>query len=129
MAVRTDFKVEPLKFRIIFAVSLISALAVIWSVYFVGTKYVQESAILALKQKVQSETIILEDHLSRSLDVVTARLRFVAALTNQQTLQDKQLSEKRLHELIQEDRVVRSLSLADERGRIVASSNPRNLGV
>lgn len=129
MAVRTDFKVEPLKFRIIFAVSLISALAVIWSVYFVGTKYVQESAALALKQKVQSETIILEDHLSRSLDVVKARLRFVAALTNEQSLKDKQLSENRLHELIQEDRVVRSLSLADEHGRIVASSNPRNMGV
>ena len=128
MTARTDFKVEPLKFRIIFAVSLICALAVIWSVYFVGTKYVQESAVRALKQRVQAETIILEDHLSRSLDVVSARLRFVAAFTNEQSLKDKRLSSTRLHELIQEDRVVRSLSLADEQGRIIASSNPRNIG-
>ena len=129
MAVRTDFKVEPLKFRIIFAVSLISALAVIWSVYFVGTRYVQDSAIRALKQQVQSETVILEDHLSRSLDVVTARLRFVAAFANVQSLKDERLRADRLYELIQEDRVVRSLSLVDDSGRIVASSNTRNLGV
>ena len=129
MAVRTDFKVEPLKFRIIFAVSLVSALAVIWSVYFVGTRYVQDSAIRALKQQVQSETVILEDHLSRSLDVVTARLRFVAAFANVQSLKDERLRADRLYELIQEDLVVRSLSLADDSGRIVASSNTRNLGV
>ena len=91
MAVRTDFEVEPIKFRIIFAVSLISALAVIWSVYFVGTRYVQESAIRALKQQAQSETVILEDHLSRSLDVVTARLRLVAAFANVQSLKDERL--------------------------------------
>lgn len=127
MTVRTDFKVEPLKFRIIFAASLISALAIIWSVYFVGTRYVQDSAIKALKQKVQSESIILEDHLSRSLDVVSARLRFVTAFTNEHSLKDKRLSSERLHELIQEDRVVRSLSLVDESGRVIASSNPRNL--
>lgn len=126
---RTDFKVEPLKFRVIFAISLISALAVIWSVYFVGTKYVQESAVKALKQLVQSESIILEDHLSRTLDVVTARLRFATAFTNEQSLKDERLRGDRLHELIQEDRAIRSLSLADDQGRIVASSNPRNLGV
>ena len=129
MAVRTDFKVEPLKFRIIFAVALISALAVIWSAYVVGTSYVQESAIRSLKHLVQSETVILEDHLSRTLDVVTARLKFVAAFTNEQTLKDKRLRGDQLYELIQEDRVVRSLSLADDHGRIVASSNPRNVGV
>ena len=129
MAVRTDFKVEPLKFRIIFAASLVSALVVIWSVYFVGTQYVQESAIRALKQLVQSETVILEDHLSRSLDVVNARLRFVAAFTNEQSLKDDRLRGDRLYELIQEDRVVRSLSLIDDHGRVIASSNPRNLGV
>lgn len=128
MAVSTDFKVEPLKFRIIFAVALISALVVIWSAYFVGTQFVQESAIRALKQQVQSETVILEDHLSRSLDVVTARLGFVAAFTNVQLLKDERLSSDRLYELIQGDRVVRSLSLVDDRGRVVASSNSRNLG-
>lgn len=128
MAVRTDFEVEPIKFRTIFAVSLISALAVIWSVYSVGTRYVQESAIRALKQQTQSETAILEDHLSRSLDVVTARLRLVAAYANVQSLNDERLRGDRLYELIQEDRVVRSLSLVDDNGRIVASSNSRNLG-
>lgn len=129
MAIRTDFKVEPLKFRIIFAVSLISALAVIWSVYLVGTKYVQESAVRALKHKVQSEAVILEDHLSRSLDVVTARLRFVTSFTNVQALKDKRLGSDQLYELIQGDRVVRSLSLVDDHGRIVTSSNSRNIGV
>ncbi|AGG34399.1 diguanylate cyclase [beta proteobacterium CB] len=129
MAVHTDFKVEPLKFRIIFAASLISALAVIWSVYFVGIQYVQDSAIRALKQLVQSETVILEDHLSRTLDVVNARLRFVSAFTNKESLKDERLRGDRLYDLIQEDRVVRSLSLLDDQGKIVASSNPRNLGV
>lgn len=50
-----------------------------------------DSAIRALKQQVQSETVILEDHLSRSLDVVTARLRFVAAFANVQSLKDERL--------------------------------------
>jgi len=128
VAARTDFKVEPVKFRLIFVGTAVLALLLIWSVYFAGTHFIEQSAIRALKQQVQSETTILEDHLSRSLDVVTTRLRFAAAFTNEQSLKDGRLRGDRLYELIQEDRVVRSLSLIDDRGRIVASSNPRNLG-
>ena len=128
MAARTDFKVEPVKFRLIFVGTAVLALLLIWSVYFAGTHFIEQSAIRALKQQVQSETTILEDHLSRSLDVVTTRLRFAAAFTNEQSLKDGRLRGDRLYELIQEDRVVRSLSLIDDRGRVVASSNSRNLG-
>lgn len=129
MTVRADFKVEPLKFRIIFALSFIAALAIIWTAFFVGTQFVQESAIRALKQQVQSEIVVLEDHLSRSLDVVIARLRFVSTFTNEKLLKDERLRSDRLYELIQEDRIVRSLSLLDDHGNVIASSNPRNIGV
>ena len=127
MPARTEFKVEPTKFRLLFVSAVVLALGLIWSVYFAGIQFVDQSAVRAMKQQVQSETAILEDHLSRSLDVVTARLRFAAAFTNEEALRDGRLRTDRLYELIQEDRVVRSLSLVDDRGRIVASSNPRNL--
>jgi diguanylate cyclase (GGDEF)-like protein/PAS domain S-box-containing protein len=128
VTVRAEFKVEPVKFRLIFIGAVLLAFALIWSVYFVSTRFVEQSAIRTLKQRIQTEAVILEDHLSRSLDVVSARLQFAAAFTNEQSLRDGRLRGERLYDLIQEDRVVRSLSLIDEHGRIVASSNARNLG-
>jgi len=125
---RTEFKVEPVKFRLGFFGAIVVAWLLIWSTYYAGTQFVDKAAVDNFTQQVSSETVILEDHLTRSLDVVAARLQFAAAFTNQASLTDGRLRSERLYDLIQEDRIVRSLSLIDDGGRIVASSNQRNVG-
>lgn len=124
-----ELKLKPKKFRLLFAFVLTLGLVFIWSVYGSSRYFLNLNIETSLRDRLQSDTVILEDHLSRSLDTVASRLRSLATFSSTRDISAPAELGRRLYDLIQEDRVVRSISLVDARGRIIASSSPQNVGV
>jgi len=119
---------DPRRYRLLFLAMLAGAFALIWSAWWVGLRFVEQSAEASLRKRIDLDSLLLEDHVSRTLDIVTARLQSVVALTRPGALGDGSLSPAGLDELIFEDRMLRSLSLVDPAGQVILSSNPANLG-
>lgn len=91
--------------------------------------FAQKNAEQALKARIQALVLILEDHVSRSLDAVGARLKSVAAVTPSEIKSDIRLSQASLLSMIFNDNIVRSISLVDDQGRVIASSSAKNIDV
>lgn len=129
MTTTLALKVQPKKFRFLFLGILLVGSALIWGAYFLSINFAQKNAEQALKARVQALVLILEDHVSRSLDAVGARLKSVAAVTTSEMKSDIRLSQASLLSMIFNDNIVRSISLVDDRGRVIASSSAKNIGV
>lgn len=120
---------DPLRVRRFFAALLLLGLALIWAGFGYGWYAVRGAAESALQSRLDSEIVLLEDHASRALDAVKARLGSLATLTTAATLRSGQLGTTRLSELIADDPLVRSVSLVDDQDRVLASSNTAHLGL
>lgn len=129
MSVGLDFKVEPAKFRLIFAALLVGALGLVWIGYAAARILLLRSAEAGLGSRIEVDTLVLEDHVSRTLDVVASRLRGAVPLTASVAASGPESASALLESLIVGDGVLRSLSLVDDLGRVVASSSPGNLGL
>lgn len=128
-AARLDFRLEPRRFRLLFRLLPALALLLIWSVYAGSEYFIRRNLEQGLEQRVQRDALLLEDHGSRALDSVVSRLRAMAAFSSPQVLRAGELSSGMLHDLILDNPVLRSLSLLDPQGRVIASSETGNLGV
>jgi diguanylate cyclase (GGDEF)-like protein/PAS domain S-box-containing protein len=128
-------QLSPGQLRRAFAALLALAWLLISGGYLAAVHLLKNNAERNLQGRLASDSLILEDHLSRTLDTVVARLESVAAFTfvdpssPEGSLGGKRFSPEWLKDLIFQDVVIRSLSLVDETGRIIASSNADNLGV
>lgn len=130
MLLRDDgLNIDPKRFRFFFVSFFVILLIMIWSGSFIALKAVRENLIISLKDRIEADTLVLEDHASRALDTVTARLESMLPLTTEDTIRVEALSVELLRQIVIEDRIVRSLSLIDPSGRVIASSNPGNLGI
>lgn len=128
MSVGLDFRAEPTKFRLIFAGLLAGALALVWIGYSGARTLLIRSAEAGLSSRIEVDTLVLEDHVSRTLDVAVERLRAAAALTGSVSTATPEAASAILENLIANDGALRSLSLVDDLGRVLASSNAANLG-
>ncbi len=122
-------RLDPKKFRFFFAALFVLLLVMIWTGSFIALKAVRENLKVSLKNRIEADSLVLEDHASRTLDAVTARLESMLPLTTEDTIRAKALSVDVLRQIVSEDRIVRSLSLVDPSGKVVASSSPGNLGI
>jgi diguanylate cyclase (GGDEF)-like protein/PAS domain S-box-containing protein len=120
---------NPLRVRRFFATLLVLGLVLIWSVFGYGWHALRSGAEEALQSRLDSEIVLLEDHASRALDAVRARLGSLAALTSTATLRSGQLGAARLAELIADDPLLRSVSLVDDQDRVLASSDAAQVGL
>ena len=128
-APRLDFKLEPRKFRRLFRLLPALALLLIWSVYLGSEYFIRHHLEQGLEQRVQRDALLLEDHGSRALDSVVSRLKAVAAFSGPTVLRAGGLPSETLRDLILDNPVLRSLSLLDPQGRVIASSEAANIGV
>lgn len=113
--------IEPRRFRRLFAGLLVAILLLVWGAWLGGIHALQRNAEQALAARIAVDTLLLEDHASRTLDAVAARMqRLGDALARPPAA---------LQALIADDPMVRSVSLVDPAGRVIASSSRRNLGV
>jgi diguanylate cyclase (GGDEF)-like protein/PAS domain S-box-containing protein len=125
----SDFSIDPKRFRRQYVAFLLAGLALIWTAYLAGGYLVRKNLDQTLLARMRSESVVLEDHVSRTLDAVAATLRSAAALTRPGDVEAGRLSPRALHDMIFEDPSVRSVALVDDHGRIVASSSEREVGV
>ena len=103
-------------------------LLLIWVAFAVAHSAIVGSMGLDLQQRLDTDTYVLEDHASRSLDGVASSLEALATLTSREEVADgRRLSEK-LKELQFDNVIVRGLSLVDARDTVLASSNLGNVG-
>ena len=119
---------EPNKIRFYYLLLLLLVLAIIWSSYFSFIRNLEISRIEEIHQKSALETVLFEDHLSRSLDTVESVLDSIQLLTNEKIVNDNRFKSDFLRNLIYQHPIVRSLSLIDPAGQVIASSEPKNIG-
>ncbi len=129
MTTSLELKLKPTQFRLLFLVIFLIGTTLIWGAYFSGIYFVQNNAQDNLEAKVRTLALILEDHASRSLDAVTVRLKSVAAVTTPAVSGNARLTSSALMSVIFNDNIIRSLSLVDDQGRVIASSSEQNIGI
>ena len=129
MSLPLELQVDPRRSRLTFYGLLAGALVLIWSICAGSLYLVRANDQATLEARIQSDALILEEHASRTLDTVAARLDTLAAITDPDALADGRLSSTALRNLILDDRMLRSVSLLDDGGRVLASSSPDNVGV
>jgi len=120
---------SPRTMRALFAGAALFGTVIIWSVYVYSTRAVEENTLLGLQERIGVDAVLLEDHVSRTLDSVVGVLEVAQAREKTQLLTQPDDATLALSKLIVNIPVVRSLSLVDVAGRVVASSSSRVLGV
>jgi diguanylate cyclase (GGDEF)-like protein/PAS domain S-box-containing protein len=116
-----ELPIEPRRLRRLFVALLVGALLVIWGAWLNGIHALQKNAEGTLSSRIEVDTLLLEDHASRALDAVAAQLQGLPA--------GGVPSPAALQALIDDGPMIRSVSLVDPAGRVVASSSARNLGL
>jgi diguanylate cyclase (GGDEF)-like protein/PAS domain S-box-containing protein len=136
--------------RLAYGGLLVGALLLIWGGAAGTLTVLRANDEAALEARIGADVLILEDHASRALDVVSARLdtlasrlgvgmrRIVRTDDTQPTQasaeepsarRDDSIESSALSQLIRDDRVLRSLSVVDPQRRVIASSNPALVGL
>lgn len=128
MPYSASWRSNPALVRRIYVAIWLALLALIWATYGIARQTIADSLERELKQRLHTDTLVLEDHASRSLDAVVSRLESVGVLSARDDLRSGRLSPANLRNLVFEDTMVRSLSLIDPQGRIVTSSNAAMVG-
>jgi diguanylate cyclase (GGDEF)-like protein len=106
----------------------LATMILIWTSYAIAHRTIVDNMERDLEQRVETDTLVLEDHASRVLDGVVTRLEAVAELSDVKDLAQTLKFSQKLRDLLFDDTVVRSLSLVDPNGAIVVSSNRANIG-
>jgi diguanylate cyclase (GGDEF)-like protein/PAS domain S-box-containing protein len=120
------FKSDPGRIRIYYGLLLVAAWIFIWWGYFAFMGSLEENRLQDLQKKATLETLLFEDYTSRSLDSVQVVLRSMTIQTNQQSIRDNRFTPEFIKEAIDLHPMIRSLSLVDSQGQIIASSEIRN---
>lgn len=125
------FKYDPGRIRLYYGLLLILAWALIWWGYLAFMSSLEESRLQDLQKKATLETLLFEDYAARNLDSVHLVLRSMAmlTLTNQQMIKEQRFTPSLIKEAIEQHPMIRSLSLVDPDGNIIASSEPKNIKV
>ncbi len=117
---------HPQRTRTIALLLLVVAHALLWAAYTWTLRYLGDRDEADLADRMASDVVIYEDHVTRVLDTVTGRLRAAASLQTEAVRRSPEQAGRRLEALVADEVVVRSLSLVDPEGRVVASSWPAN---
>lgn len=125
MPAHPRLSIDPRRFRLSFVAAFVVGQFLIWAGFAVQFVHTRAGAIVAFEQRALADTLVLEDHASRSLDVVAARA--LLASLPAEGMPPEQIS-RHLAALAAGAPVIRSLSLADSDGTIRASSDPQAIG-
>ena len=102
--------------------------ALVWATYLNSVSVLERKAEDAFRDRLEALALILNEHVSNALDTVSGRLRVLASLTTPEALQQERLTPALLDEIIFDDPLMRSISLLDPDGKVVASSWQPNIG-
>jgi len=119
----------PIKIRLYYVSIFVVASVLTWSSYLGFMQALESTRIEDLEKRSTLETLLFEDYAARSLDVVQSVLNSMTMLTNPQAIKSNRFTPEFLKESIETYPIIRSISLVDENGIIVASSETKNLKV
>ncbi|UOD50279.1 sensor domain-containing diguanylate cyclase [Orrella daihaiensis] len=128
MDTNTSMRLKPQQVRRLGVAVGLALLILVWSSYFFAYQSVQNSFTKSTESALASETTLLEDHLERSLNLVTTILLTMGEMTNITMVTPDVLTPEELQRAIGNSHVIRSLSLIDSAGLVLTSSNPGNIG-
>ncbi len=120
---------SPRTLRWLFLAAAAFATVAIWLVYAYSTRLVENNSARGLRERIGVDSVLLEDHVSRTLDSLVGVLKVVQAQDRAALLKNPAAATEALSALIVETPVVRSLSLVDANGTVVVSSSARVVGV
>ena len=124
MPARPRLTVDPRRFRLSFVAAFAVGQFLIWAGFAAQFLITRAAHIAGFEQRILADIVVLEDHVSRSLDVAAARVLLVATAAGDA----EPPAPDRLRDAIADSPVIRSLSLAAADGTIVASSTRANIG-
>ena len=129
LAIRRISHFSPRTLRWLFLAAAAFATVAIWLVYAYSTRLVENNSARGLRERIGVDSVLLEDHVSRTLDSLVGVLKVVQAQDRAALLKNPAAATEALSALIVETPVVRSLSLVDANGTVVVSSSARVVGV
>lgn len=125
------FKYDPGRIRFYYILLLLFSWGLIWWGYVAFMSSLEENRLQDLQKKATLETLLFEDYAARNLDSVQVVLKsmMMLTLTNPQMIKEQRFTPSLIKEAIELHPMIRSLSLVDPNGSIVASSEPKNINV
>lgn len=123
------FKYDPGRIRFYYILLLLFSWGLIWWGYVAFMSSLEENRLQDLQKKATLETLLFEDYAARNLDSVQVVLKSMTILTSQQALKEQRFTSNLIKETIELHPMIRSLSLVDPNGIIIASSEPKNIKV
>lgn len=125
MSFQAGSRISPGTPRWIFCGLLLGALLIVWSTYFLNEHLIRKHAEQAQRELAQANALVLEEQLSRTLDAIATTLKSAPAL---RAYAGRRFSAKELEDLVFDIGAIRSISLIDGAGRVLASSSEANMG-
>jgi diguanylate cyclase (GGDEF)-like protein/PAS domain S-box-containing protein len=121
-------RIKPQQVRLLGLMVALFLLALIWTTYLLANRSIGDSFQSSTLQTLESETTLLEEQVVRSFNLATTILVTLGEMTNALMVAPEVLTPEELSHAIANTQVIRSLSLVDEHGFVLSSSNPMNVG-
>ena len=115
--------------RKLFLLGWFTLMVLVWGFYFFADHRATVTFERNLVRTTVTEAIVLDDHIERSVAGVFNSLLSVQALAELMPINLSELDSNELGKLIADDLSVRSVSLLDKDAKVIASSNPKNIGL
>ncbi len=125
MSFQAGSRISPGTPRRIFFSLLLGALLIVWSAYFLNERLIRKRAEQAQREQAQAYALVLEEQLSRTLDSIATTLKSAPML---RAYAGHPFSAEALKDLVFDIGAIRSISLIDREGRVLASSSVDNVG-
>ena len=93
-------------------------------IYVLAKQQMHRQVDEAVSQRMRTQVMVLREHATQTLDTLQSRVTRLLLLETKGAL--PQLSQ--MQDMIRDIPVVRGISLVDEQGRVVSSSDPRRVG-
>ena len=104
-------------------------LVLIWSGFFVATRSINTNFDNTAVSSLTAETANIDDHLDRAFQQIDTTLSTAASILKLLAEEKAAITNENLMPLVGNDRLIRSLSLLDPDGLVIASSNAAAVGI
>ncbi|MFO7746706.1 MAG: diguanylate cyclase [Orrella sp.] len=126
MVVNASARLQPKQVRLAAIFVGLILLALIWAGFWVTTRTINNNFESTTLSSVKAETAYLDDHLDRAFQQVDNTLLTAKTLLTVLAIDGSPITNQTLAPLVGGDRLIRSLSVLDTEGQVIASSNPKN---
>lgn len=126
MVVDTLAQSQPKRIRVAAIFIGVLLFALIWAGFWITTRSINSNFESTVTSSLNAETTYIDDHLNRAFQQVDSTLLTAKTLLTVLAMDGSPITNKTLVPLVGSNRLIRSLSVLDADGYVVASSNSLN---